>query len=229
MDLFIPNLSLEGEPDGEITVRAVTLCPGSSFTALPAVVGIPANIRLLPEVHPVLLPVRVRPGPSLQILTPVRHTLTDQKLGPKHGKTSVMAFLMLGDTVLGSSSIPVGASFPPPSKKKDEKRPVCVDTSDWSAWVNRMPPGPASFHVVGTVHFPSPGFRASLEPASPQGINPKQLILDLIVEPLKGRWPGQHHATAVRYDVDPFNGDYTSVLVRVPGGDDVQIEVLEVS
>src|SRR6185436_7056550 len=110
----------------------------------------PPSIRLVAEVFPILLPLRVRRGPALQVMTPVRHHLRNLKLGPKHGKSSVTAFAMVGDHIVGQASIPVVASHECP------KNPVVVDTSDWYAWIDKMPPGPASFHLTGVVHTPTP-------------------------------------------------------------------------
>jgi|SRR5687767_3674995 len=59
-----------------------------------------------------------------------------------------------------------------------------VTTSDWAAWVNLMPPLPTpggTLHVTGNVDTHSTDF-AFLEKAVPQGINPKILMLNLIVE-----------------------------------------------
>jgi hypothetical protein len=59
-----------------------------------------------------------------------------------------------------------------------------VTTTNWAAWVNLMPPRPTpggTLHVTGDVDTHSTDF-AYLEKANPQGINPKILLLNLIVE-----------------------------------------------
>jgi hypothetical protein len=56
-------------------------------------------------------------------------------------------------------------------------------TRDWSAWLDVMP-GPdrqPSVHVAGTCVFPTTGYTAELRYTEPQGINPRYLLLDLIV------------------------------------------------
>lgn len=222
MEIFQPNLLLATEPDGELTLHSVTITPNSCYSAGRARPGVPANVRLLPEVFSVLLPVRVRQGPCLMVLTPVRHRLHNLRLGAKHGKTMITAFLVHGESVLGSASIPVVSMHECP------KDPLPLDTSDWYAWINRMPPGPASFHVTGTVTLPSPGYEAKLEYASPQGINPAQLILDLRVTKRPGIWPQVVTNVTVRYDVADYQGVYQTVLIRLPDGEAIQIEVEEV-
>lgn len=59
-----------------------------------------------------------------------------------------------------------------------------VTTSNWTAWINLMPPLPTpggTLHVTGDVDTHSSDF-AYLSKAVPQGINPKILLLNLIVE-----------------------------------------------
>jgi hypothetical protein len=46
-----------------------------------------------------------------------------------------------------------------------------------------MPPGPATLNVTGVCVFPSHGFKVTLKPAVPQGINPFILILRKTVTP----------------------------------------------
>jgi hypothetical protein len=222
VEIFEPNLQLMVEPDGEYTLHAVTITPSSAYSAGRARPGVPPNVRLLPEVFPVLLDIRVRRGPALQVLTPVRHHLRNLKLGPQHGKTSVRAFAMVGDHVVGSSSVPVGPNDDPPTGT------IPVDTSDWYAWLNKMPPGPASLHVHGVVQLPTPGYDVRLVSASPQGINPRQLILDLLVTARPGTWPAIVTSVSVRYDQSPAI-DYDSVFIREPDGGTVVVDVDVVS
>ncbi len=219
MEMFRPNLLLATEPDGEFTLHSVTLAPDSSYSPGRAVPGVPASVRLVPEVFSVLLPVHVRRGPSLCVLTPLRHRLHDLRLGAKHGKTMVTAFVMNGLHVLGSATLPVLSAHGCP------KHPLPLDTSDWYAWINRMPPGPPSFHVTGTATFPTPGYEAHLEVASPQGINPADLILDLRVSARPGIWPQVVTDVTVRYDVPDYRGSYETVLVRLPEGEGIQLDV----
>jgi hypothetical protein len=222
VEIFQPNLQLSVEPDGEYTLDAVTITPNSGYSAGRARPGAPPNVRLTPETFPVLLEIRERRGRVLQVLTPVRHHLRNLKLGPNAGKTSVLAFAMLGDRVVGSASIPVGPGH------ECRKHPVTVDSHDWYAWIDRMPPGPPSFHVTGVVVLPTPGFEVRLVAASPQGINPTDLILDLKVTPLPGIWPQLVTSMSVRYDQSPAGVAYHSVLIREPDGDTIQIPVEEV-
>ena len=58
--------------------------------------------------------------------------------------------------------------------------------SNWAAWVDSQPPGPPTLHVTGECEFPTAGFSVTLVPRVPQGINPRDLLLDKIVEPPPG-------------------------------------------
>jgi len=51
------------------------------------------------------------------------------------------------------------------------------------AWLDLEPPTPPrSLHVTGTYTFPTPGYTAGLRPSDPQGINPWDLLLELVVQ-----------------------------------------------
>jgi hypothetical protein len=217
--IFQPQIQLELEPDGEYTLHAVTLAPNSGYSAGRARPGVPPTVRLTVETFSVLLNLHVRRGPALQVLTPVRHYLRNLKLGPKHGKTTLTVFAMFRGDVVGSASIPIHTAHE--CAKKD---PVAVDTTDWYAWMNRMPGGPGSFHVNGVVHLPTPGYEAHLERAAPQGINPRELILDVKVTPRPGVWPQVITPASLRFDEESAI-DYDGVLIREPDGDAVHLDV----
>src|ERR1041384_4419748 len=68
VEIFQPRLQLIAEPDGEYTLHAVTITPNSGYSAGRARPGAPPNVRLIPEVFPVLLEIRARRGPALQVL-----------------------------------------------------------------------------------------------------------------------------------------------------------------
>jgi hypothetical protein len=120
--------------------------------------------------------------------------------------------------------MPVTTPTPPPTPPTPPTG--TISTADWHAWVNRMPPGPATFHVTGTVNLPTPGYDVKLVVASPQGINPKDLILDLVVTPKPGTWPQVVTAVSVRFE--KATDMYTSALIREPDGDGTQVKVEEV-
>lgn len=216
MEMFQPNLTLRREPDGELTLDALTLTPNACYVAGPAHEGVPANVRITADTLAVMLPLRAHAGPCAMMLHAVRHHLGN--LDPQ-GKSTLLAFTTVDDRVVGSASLPIlgGCSLP-------KKNPIPIETSGWFAWIDDLPGPQRSLHVVGTVIVPTPGFEAKLEPASPQGINPKELILDLHVRPRPGIWPAIVTALHVRYQ-QPAQVDYTGVLVREPDGDAVHIPV----
>jgi hypothetical protein len=97
--------------------------------------------------------------------------------------------------------------------------------SGWSAWHDHEPPGPPVLHVRGECEFPTAGFSVELRRHEPQGINPKDLLLDRIVrEPSD---PVTHVVTVVeaRYrEESDFEFDTVTIL---PDG--VSVQVQEVS
>ncbi|RDY61525.1 hypothetical protein [Flagellimonas nanhaiensis] len=87
-----------------------------------------------------------------------------------------------------------------------------AESKDWYAWVNKMPPPPDDFHVVGEVLVPNPGVEPILIPKQPQGINPQILLLDLFLHQKPGIWPRVMVWKPVRYD-KMHNVPYTQVTV----------------
>lgn len=55
------------------------------------------------------------------------------------------------------------------------------ECDEWEALHDRMPGKPPTVHVTGACTFPTSGFKAELRYHEPQGINPADLLLDLLV------------------------------------------------
>lgn len=72
--------------------------------------------------------------------------------------------------------------------------------SAWFAWNNLMPPGPASFHIVGDIEVPNPGVEPLLTMKLPQGINRRILLLTLSLIQKPGIWPQHVAVKQVRFD-----------------------------
>jgi hypothetical protein len=224
-NLFEPKLRLIRQPDGRFTLRSLTLTPSGCWQAGPARLATPPNVLLIPEVEPVILELAYRQVFCTQAIKPIRHSIGNIELGPKHGKTAIVAFVMHHDQILGSSSIE-----PRPGQLDcgpDPSSPI-LDTSDWFAWVDRMPgPQPPTLFVTGNVTVPTPGYAVRLEVASPQGINPRVLILDLKVEALPGVWPQVVATKQARFELSPYKDTYDSVLVQLPEGA-IELDIEEV-
>jgi hypothetical protein len=58
--------------------------------------------------------------------------------------------------------------------------------AEWTASVDRQPPGPITVRVTGRLQLPTPGHRVTLTRTSPQGFNPRDLLLDLTIVPPGG-------------------------------------------
>ncbi|MFL6129967.1 MAG: hypothetical protein ACJ73E_12995 [Mycobacteriales bacterium] len=87
---------------------------------------------------------------------------------------------------------------------------------DWSAVVDRRPPGPPTLIVTGECDFPTAGSTVELHRAAPQGINPRDLLLDKVVTPPSGPAASVLTAVPVRYtENDPPELD--TVTIRPDG------------
>jgi hypothetical protein len=103
----------------------------------------------------------------------------------------------------------VGAST---AERFDVPRPA-PDRCEWQAWVDRQPPGPATLHVVGECEFPSGGFTVGLSKHTPQGFNPRDLLLDKTVTPPDGPATTVITKVEVRYSEETETGyDTVSIL-----------------
>jgi hypothetical protein len=74
-----------------------------------------------------------------------------------------------------------------------------VQTRDWYAWNDLMPPGPNDLHVVGEVYVPNPGVDPYLLPRHPPAKG-KTLALELVLVQRPGVWPQMLVWKPVRYD-----------------------------
>ncbi|RCS52969.1 hypothetical protein DTL42_09140 [Bremerella cremea] len=132
---------------------------------------------------------------------------------------------------IGSSDFTVENLFapgPPMLESDGTGRGIVFQTHSWSAIANLQPPAPFSLSVKGKVNVPTPGYRADLKPAVPQGIDPSQLILDLVVTPLSGNWTQQLTDLLASY-VDPkYGGGLKTVAIHYHGSPVAVIDVQEV-
>ena len=105
-----------------------------------------------------------------------------------------------------------------------------MDTKNWYAWINLMPPPPDDFHVIGEIFVGNPGVEALLCVKEPQGINPAILLLDLHLVQKPGMWPQVMTWVQARYDkiLRPRSTKYTQVEIFLNGVSIVQTPVEEV-
>ena len=106
---------------------------------------------------------------------------------------------------------------------------VGLETREWEAVQNLMPPKPDQFYVTGRVCVPNSGIRARLVPTVPQGKHSNILMLDLILtqDPISGcSEPG---CIPVRYDQVIQGPQYTQVEILCEGKVIETINVQDVS
>lgn len=93
------------------------------------------------------------------------------------------------------------------------------ETKEWSAWEDRQP-GPGrgpTLHVTGEVKISNTNQKPRLNEASPQGINPLILILDLKIDSEGvGIEPVNPWAMA-KFEKPVTKGQYSDVEIRSDG------------
>ena len=90
------------------------------------------------------------------------------------------------------------------------------NTRNWKAWENRQPPGPPKLLVTGEVETTSTNQTPHLAEASPQGINPEILLLDLTIT-ASGIGNDVMGWKEVRFEKQVSKGQYTSVDIHADG------------
>jgi len=89
------------------------------------------------------------------------------------------------------------------------------ECSEWEAWHNRRPGAPPTLIVTGKCKFPDESYQAKLRRREPQGINPKDLLLELIVTEEPG-WEEMEPTLEVRYEEQTdFEYDTVTILPDV--------------
>jgi len=95
------------------------------------------------------------------------------------------------------------------------------ECSEWSAWRNLQPGGPVSLHVTGECKFPDTRDEIELRRREPQGINPKDLLLELIVTEQRG-WADEETTLKAHYE-EQTDFEYETVTI-LPDGVTVRVE-----
>lgn len=204
-----------GGPTSKIIVlRNVdsSLCPNTGAVAVLAINGVPSAVGNLTAPKS---SIQVEASPGAQVAAVV-HTvpLFNGVVCIRLGELSFhldecdlvnLAGLELSAGVLSSSAIA---------------------TRDWYAWNNLMPPKPDDFHVRAEVQVPNPGVDVFLAYKTPQGINPKILLLDLVLVQRPGIWPQLVMWKPAHYD--KVNVTYEQVQVFYGSDEIANIPVVDV-
>jgi hypothetical protein len=89
----------------------------------------------------------------------------------------------------------------------------------FKAWIDRAPGGPPKLVMVGDVRVPTDGWQARLTKRSPQGINPKILILDVAAERPAGAAQEEITTIPLRYEESPPQDEYGQVMIATCRGE----------
>jgi hypothetical protein len=96
---------------------------------------------------------------------------------------------------------------------------------DWYASHDHMPPGPARLQVRGSCRFPTTGYTVELRRHEPQGINPKDLLLDKVVQPPSGVIGPGSSDVEVRYE-EQTDFEYDTVTI-LPSGPSIAVQEVQ--
>jgi hypothetical protein len=100
-------------------------------------------------------------------------------------------------------------------------------TNNWVAWEFNLRSNVRTIRVKGDVTFPTPAYTAILNKAIPQGINPTQLILQLIISKRSGKSSQVLTTQSVFWgdEDEPSLINYDSVLIQLPDANSITIDV----
>lgn len=94
----------------------------------------------------------------------------------------------------------------------------------WKAWLDTMPPGPWTLHVTGSCKFPTHGYKVTLKPSVPQGINPAILLLTKTVKAPTGPVIQIPEVVAVHFKMKTKT-KYTAVTI-LPDGGTIKVQIV---
>lgn len=94
--------------------------------------------------------------------------------------------------------------------------------SNWSAWHGSRLPAPPVLTVAGECEFPTAGYSVELRRYEPQGINPRDLLLDLVVHEPTGPVAQVITTVEARYE-EETDFEYESVTI-LPDGPSIPVE-----
>ena len=97
------------------------------------------------------------------------------------------------------------------------------EDESWEAWHDFMPGSPPTLHVIGVRTCPTPGFTLTLEPAEPQGANPRDYILRIVEREPTEAVQEVVTTTEIRYREDTETR-YDTVSI-VPGGPTIDVKI----
>ena len=103
-----------------------------------------------------------------------------------------------------------------------------INTRNWYAWNNFMPPKPDFFNVIGEVEVSNPGVQVLLCPPESTDLNQDIISLDLILVQQPGTWTTNTTWTKARYDSIILDTLSTTVLIRYEGKEMANIPVDEI-
>jgi hypothetical protein len=148
-------------------------------------------------------------------------------LRPKSGHEIAIVFSMVDGKEVGHAAV----TFPKIEALKSaglKPVPGCLIIPDSvSAVVFSGIIGPTELRVSCQVLTPTHGYTAKLEPATPQGFNPRILLLNLLVHPPTKpviQIPGEIPAS---YESKPYSGNYTDVTI-LNGSQSVTVPVIAI-
>jgi hypothetical protein len=94
---------------------------------------------------------------------------------------------------------------------------VSIECQDWTATINTGPPGGSALLVVtGRCTLPTPGYHCELRRHDPQGVEPSNLLLELIVVEPSGVQPMVRTDYPLRFEIKPVSGYKTVSVLHHP-------------
>jgi hypothetical protein len=89
---------------------------------------------------------------------------------------------------------------------------MTYDCKDWTAWHDRMHGVEPTLYVTGECMAPTPEYTCTLRRAEPQGTNPRDLLLKLVMTPPGGDVPQVLTPCFSRYE-EKTRSEYDTVSI----------------
>jgi hypothetical protein len=210
--MFQPELTLIPQVDGTFTLLVRALVPTSCYIAGQLTEGFPPGMSGIPEARPYTFEIKHVGG--IFCLEYVHYvSAAVQGIKPDPGHNYIAVFSSLNGRVVGEATI----SLPDVEKLRGVLQaapaagaiiPGTVHATVFSSII-----GPQTLRVTALVATPTPGYKADLIKATPQGINPTILLLQLRLTPPTGPVIQIPSTVLAEYEDKPYTGDFSDVTI----------------
>lgn len=178
MAMFKPVIKLILNPNlGTYTMEANVIVPNGCYSAAGATLGVPDGTVIVPEAQGVVLNIIKHDGPCTEAIKVLTFKLECIPLSA--GKSSLVAFAVVGEDVAGVSSGPIPKPDDTKARATGATPPSGIVINSLNGWINAMPPGPPNLIALVNVWAPCMNFKYDFRVIGPFGFTGRTLLVEM--------------------------------------------------